>query len=113
MPWMDKKLAQQRLELITLARQPGANRAQLCARFGVSRKTLYKWLGRAAAEPQVEELADRSRRPQHSPRRTAAAIEEQVLELREEEPAWGPRKLKRRLEDLGARELPARSTFAR
>jgi transposase InsO family protein len=107
---MEKTRSQQRLELISLARQPGANHTQLCAQFGVSRKTLYKWLGRAAAEPKMEELEDRSRRPKHSPRRTAAAIEEQVLKLRAEEPVWGPRKLKRRLEDLGATGLPARST---
>src|SRR3954470_14788921 len=93
MPWMQKKLSQQRLELISLARQPGANHTQLCARFGVSRKTLYKWLGRASAEPHLVELEDRSRRPQKSPRRTSRKIEQQVLKLRAEEPAWGPRKL--------------------
>jgi transposase InsO family protein len=111
MPWMQKKLSQQRLELISLARRPGANHTRLCARFGVSRKTLYKWLGRASAQPHLVELEDRSRRPQKSPRRTSKKIEQQVLKLRAEEPAWGPRKLKRRLEDLGARKLPARSTF--
>jgi transposase InsO family protein len=111
MPWMEKKLSQQRLELISLARQPGANHRQLCLRFGVSRKTLYKWLRRASGEPKAEELEDRSRRPKHSPQRTAEAIEQQVLALRAQEPAWGPRKLKRRLEDLGATALPARSTF--
>jgi transposase InsO family protein len=111
MPWMEKKRSQQRLELISLARQPGANHRELCARFGVSRKTLYKWLRRASSEPKTEELEDRSRRPKHSPRRTTKAIEEQVLQLRTQEPAWGPRKLKRRLEDLGSTDLPARSTF--
>ena len=110
MPWMEKQRSQQRLELITLARQPDANHRELCARFGVSRKTLYKWLKRASETPSEAEMKDRSRRPKTSPRQTPVAIEQRVLELRTEEPAWGPRKLKRRLEDLGARELPARST---
>ena len=42
--------------------------------------------------------------------RTAAALEERLAALRAEHPAWGPRKLRRRLEDLGAQELPAPST---
>jgi transposase InsO family protein len=111
MPWMEKKRSEQRLELITLARQPGANHSQLCTRFGVSRPTLYKWLALAPPRPTLADLEDRSRRPKTSPRRTAEAIEQQVLDLRAQEPAWGPRKLKRRLEDLGATHLPAHSTF--
>ena len=53
---------------------------------------------------------DRSRRPKRSPRETCQEMTEVVLELRNEHPAWGPRKLKRRLEDLGREGVPAHST---
>jgi transposase InsO family protein len=85
----------------------------LCRRFGISRKTGYKWLGRAAAggdAPLAGRLADRSRRPAASPARTGEAVERLVADLRAAHPAWGARKLKRRLEDLGHGGVPARST---
>jgi ABC-type spermidine/putrescine transport system permease subunit II len=45
-------------------------------------------------------LADRSRRPQHSPGRRSAAMEGLVLAVRDAHPAWGGRKIRRRLQDL-------------
>jgi transposase InsO family protein len=48
---------------------------------GCSRQTASKWVGRARRR---EALADRSSRPHHSPRRTAAAVEQAVLRARRE-----------------------------
>ena len=56
-------------------------------------------------------LEDRSRRPHTSPERTLEAVRTALLELREKHPAWGPRKLRRRLVDLGLSGLPAHSTI--
>ena len=56
-------------------------------------------------------LADQSRRPRRSPRATPGPPVAAVLALRAEHPSWGPRKLRRRLEDLGHVDLPARSTL--
>jgi transposase InsO family protein len=94
-----------RKEFVMLASCEGANRAALCRRFGISRKTGYKWLERAGSR-----LADESRRPSHSPTRTAVVVEDAILALRDEHPAWGARKLRRRLHDLGWDALPAPST---
>lgn len=111
MPWMTKDTVTLRLEFVSLARAPGANIAELCRRFGISRKSAYKWLARARGAADLgAALVDRSRRPQRSPRRTKVALEERLAALRAEHPAWGPRKLRRRLEDLGVAELPAPST---
>jgi transposase InsO family protein len=55
-------------------------------------------------------LADRSRRPQRSPARTSAEIEELVLAVRDKHPAWGGRKIRRRLQDLGHHGVPSPST---
>src|SRR3954454_8510801 len=96
MPWMTKNTVILRLEFVTLARAPGANVAALCRRFGISRKSGYKWLARVrdAVELGGVILEDRSRRPQHTPRRTSEALEARVVALRTEHPAWGPRKLR-------------------
>ena len=40
----------QRREFVRLAAQEGANRRELCRRFGISPETGYKWLRRATAD---------------------------------------------------------------
>jgi transposase-like protein len=62
-----------RKEFVMLARQPDANISELCRRFEISRKTAYKYLSRYAAKGTAG-LADQSRRPQQSPRRTSMPI---------------------------------------
>jgi transposase InsO family protein len=56
-------------------------------------------------------LHDRSRAPRSSPGKTATAIEAAVIQLRQQHPAWGGRKLRARLKALGHTELPAASTI--
>jgi transposase InsO family protein len=98
-----------RQEFVMLALQEGAKMRELCRRFGVSPKTGYKWIARYARHGTWG-LADESRRPHHSPARTALALERAVLELRDTHPCWGARKLRRRLRDLGWHHLPVPST---
>jgi transposase InsO family protein len=107
MPWNEKNLMDLRREFVALASVEDANRTALCERFGISRKTGYKWLRRAAEGP----LADRSRRPLHTPGRTAAQLEEAVLRAADRHPGWGGRKLKRWLKDQRGIEAPAPSTI--
>ena len=76
----------QREEFVQLARLPEANISELCRRYGISRKTGYKWLGRG-------DLEDRSRRPHDSPSRTPEQLQQQVLAVRARYPAWGARKI--------------------
>jgi transposase InsO family protein len=99
----------QRKELMHLASQPGANRRELARRWGISPKTLYKWLHRYEREG-LAALADQSRRPASSPRRTSSELEQQVLGLRDEYPYWGARKLACLLNGTGQQRLPAPST---
>lgn len=81
-----------RQEFLFLANQPGSNFSQLCQRFGISRKTGYKWRQRYQ-QTGAAGLVDRSRRPQHSPRRSQPAVAEQVLAIRDQY-GWGARKIK-------------------
>jgi transposase InsO family protein len=111
MSWK-KDLMSQRLEFITFARSPNANLAELCRRFQISRKTGYKWL-RRFAEGGVAGLQDRSHRPVCCPMQTPSAFEAKIVVLRTAQPTWGPRKLRRRLLNLGQTELPAVSTVGR
>ena len=99
----------QRYEFVVLAEQAGIPMKELCRRFGISRKTGYKWLERFRAGGR-EALGDRSRRPKRSPAQIAAALATQVIAVRLANPVWGGRKLRRRLQDLGHAPVPAAST---
>ena len=106
MVWMEKSTMSLREEFVALASQDGANKRELCRRFGISPKTGYKWLARAAEDlPAAQALADRSRRPRTSPARSPEAVEQAVLAMRREHPAWGGRKIARRLVDLNQAPL--------
>lgn len=99
-----------RREFVKLATREGANVRELCRRYGISPTTGYKWIDRGADE--TETYQDRSRRPLHSPNRTGEAIEQLILELRDEHPVWNARKIRHLLRrQLGAdQHLPAAST---
>lgn len=100
MPWNTKDAMSLREEFVLLAQQEGANRRELCRRFGISPQTAYKWLARHEQQGRAG-LVDRSKRPKTSPCLTPIGLESLVVELRLSHPYWGGRKLSRRLQDLG------------
>lgn len=110
MPWREHSMAEERAEFVRLALQAGANKSELCRRFGVSRSNAYKWLQRYAAEGDGG-LEERSRRPQRSPARTGEGVEAAVLAVRAESNGiWGGRKIARVLRNRGLAAVPAAST---
>jgi transposase InsO family protein len=111
MPWKEVSVMSQRLEFVQMASSEQANIRHLCRHFNISAPTAYKWLYRFQSG-QPPGLLDRSRRPHHSPRRTAAEIERLVVELRTAHPAWGGRKIHARLIALGHPEVPQPSTIS-
>lgn len=98
MPFQGKEEARE--ELCRLALQKGANRRELCRRYKVKPRILYKWLDRYRQEG-VGGLSNRSRRPHHSPSRTEPEMEAAVLAVRRENPVWGGRKIAATLERQG------------
>ncbi len=110
MSWKESTIMSQRIEFIMFVLQEGSNFSEHCRRFGISRKTGYKFLNRFKEEG-YQGLYDRSRRPEHSPNATQPDIEELILVLRNRHPVWGGRKLKRRLEDMGYRDIPSPGTI--
>ena len=111
MPWRETCAMDERMRFVVAASEDEAVMTEVCAEFGISRQTGYKWLARYRAEG-AEGLQDRSRAPI---RHGLARDEELVaaaLALRERHPTWGPKKLRKKLAD-GLPEVapPARSTI--
>jgi len=108
MPWKAWTAMSLRLEFVNFAMNEDSNISELCRRFEVSRKTGYKWINRyRAGDP----LSDQSRKPHTSPQKTGNDLEQAVLRVRQLHPAWGGRKIQRRLENLGWPAVPAPSTI--
>jgi transposase InsO family protein len=64
----------------------------LCERFGISRKTGYKWVERYEKSGLVS-LSDQSRAPLSHPHAVSTELTKVILDARERHPNWGPKKL--------------------
>ena len=110
MPWKEASLMDQRRDFVIHHSRGLWSVTELCERFGVSRKTGYKWIERYESEGLCG-LEDQSRRPHTSPYATPEPVVEALLQLRRRRPKWSAKKL---LWQLGQREpewlLPAVST---
>jgi putative transposase len=83
---------------------------ELCARYGISRKTGYKWLARFEAHGRPG-LVDRSHAPHVCPHQIPREVAQLIVAARRAHPSWGPRKLLAWLEPRHPElELPAVST---
>jgi len=110
MPFEIRTVMEQRLEMVKLAMQPGANLSQLSKRYNVSRRVLYKWLNRYSQEG-LPGLADQSKRPHVSPLQTDISMEKKIIDLRRQNPEWGARKLRAILQREGKEGTPSQSTI--
>lgn len=110
MPWRERLPMDERVQFISDYQRQLFTMTDICDRYGVSRKTGYKWIARYAADGAAG-LAMRSSRPQHSPQATASPVVKAIVALRKRYPSWGGKKI---LAVLGEREptwaLPAIST---
>ncbi len=93
MPWKTMDVREQRVRFVVAAYRREKTLAELCREFGISRPVGYEWLKRYR-QGGVAAIAEGSRRPQHSPRRTNEKVEQRVVELRQRYPDWGSRKLR-------------------
>ena len=103
----------ERLQFIQDAQSDHFTMAELCARYGISRRIGYKWLSRFAEEGK-RGLANRSRAPHACPHRIRPIVADLLCEFRRSHPDWGARKLLKVL--LGRHpeieDWPAASTTA-
>lgn len=116
MPWKVKDAMSLKREFVELGLKAEANFTDLCRRYGISRKTGYKWLNRYEKE-NWEGLKEKSRRPHHSPLQSDKAAEALAVEVRQDHPVWGARKIRvemgKRMEEKGIEgvKIPASSTL--
>ncbi len=92
MPWSEMSPMDQKTQFIADYRRGLFSLAELCRRFGISRKTGYKWIERYETLG-VTGLSDRSRRPNSCPHETEPKIVEAILCARRRHPTWGAKKL--------------------
>ena len=104
---METDLLRERQRFIEAWQSGQWSMSELCARFGISRPTGYKWRDRAAAG---DALTDRSHATRCCPHRTASGVEALLVAARRQY-GWGAKKLltvlSRRHPQLA---WPARST---
>lgn len=106
MPWESKTVEEIRKEFV-LAAEKTNNFSSLCREFGITRRTGYKWVSRyKAGQP----LTDISRCPSVTPNRTPHEIEMMIVNLRNENPGWGAKTLKKVLENQGYDNIPCVKT---
>lgn len=110
MPWEIQTVTMIRDEFVVMAKNSQISFSELCARYKISRKTGYKWLERYESEGKSG-LNNRSKAPLAVPSKTGKDIEERVVSVRLKYPAWGGRKIRRHLQDIGHAEVPASSTI--
>lgn len=116
MPWRQVDAMTERRQFIRDARQRLVTFTDLCALYGISRVTGYKWLERANASG-LDFLQELSRRPHTCPHATPPVLQARLLEARRRHPTWGPRKLLALMHRQERRQgtafaWPARSTVA-
>jgi putative transposase len=111
MPWSVADLMSIRLEFVAEVLAHRRPFTVLCAQYGISDKTGYKWLARfTTGGPPA--LADGAHRAQSCPHRTPLAQREALLAARRAHPTWGARKLRAMLQDQQpAQHWPAASTI--
>ncbi|HEX2611404.1 MAG TPA: IS481 family transposase [Gemmatimonadales bacterium] len=111
MPWDETTRMSQRLRFIIDFESCQSTMTALCERYGISRKTGYKWAERYAKEGPGG-LEDRPHLAKSFPHQLGAAKVEGILSLRHRFPRWGPRKLQAWLERHHPEESwPAASTI--
>ena len=106
MPWRTESVMDQRVEFVIRARKRDETVSALCREYEISRPTGYLWLNRHQEVGSITGLAEHSRRPLHSPRRTGEEIEAAVLALRDKT-GWGGPKIAKVLEGQGLQVAPA------
>ena len=93
MPWTEMLPMDQRQHFLQAHLTGQYRMTELCAHYGISRKTGYKWIARFAANGRAG-LIDQSRAPHHCPHKITPALAEQLCQARSAHPDWGPRKLR-------------------
>jgi hypothetical protein len=92
MPCKTMDVEEQKVRFVVAATRQERSFSALCQEFGISRPTGCLWRKRYQ-EAGLAGIAEQSRRPWQSPTRTAAELEQRVVQMRQRYPDWGASKL--------------------
>ena len=110
MPWKETCWMEERVRFVMeFGGEVEPSLASMCRRYGVSRKTGYKWLERYA-RGGVLALEDRPPVAARPAGRLPLELEDLIVGLRKEHSDWGPKKLRPLLVGRWQGPLPAEST---
>lgn len=110
MPWSRTSAVSQRLQLLALLESEAITKSEAARRFGVSRKTVYKWLDRYKREGPGA-LEDRDPVAERIRHKLPAEVVARVLAIRKEHPTWGPKKIRSCLSEHCFWRVPAASSI--
>lgn len=111
MPFQETCVVDERARFIQDVQRSQHSVAELCRRYGISRKTGYKWLKRWWAEGPAG-LEDRSSRPRSCPWATPREVVGAILHVRRRYPDYGAKKIRWYLErNRPELELPSLTTI--
>ena len=99
MPWKETSVMNERVRMVSEYFSGEYSISDLARRYGVSRKSVYKWLERHEEESWGG-LADLSRAPHSHPNALSAEMERRILEWKRERPLWGAPKIHAKLVEL-------------
>jgi transposase InsO family protein len=83
MPWKEVKPMEQKVLFIADYLREVSSITELCAYYGISRKTGYKWIQRYE-QLGMDGLSEQSRSPATSPTKTPYRIQQAIIELRQQ-----------------------------
>jgi len=112
MPWRELKPMEQKVLFIADYLRGTSNFSSLCTRYGISRKTGYKWVARYD-EQGIEGLEEHSRRPHQCPHQTPYRLQQAIIELRTQGHSRpGPKKIQQLLQQRHPNEVtPSQTTI--
>lgn len=93
MPWEEICSMDARMSFLVQVNESDESFAALCRRYGISRKTGYKWVERYEQQGPAG-LKDRPPLAIHHPDRVPEALVDILVATRKEHPFWGPKKLR-------------------
>src|SRR5262249_61558363 len=92
MPWMETEPMKERMRFVAEVERGLYSMSELCERYGISRRTGYKWLDRYEAKGPAG-LQERGRAPHHCPHRLDSAMGAAIGGARPQHPSWGARQV--------------------
>lgn len=112
MPWKEVRPMEQKVLFMADYLRQLSSFTDLCAQYGISRKTGYKWVERFKSSG-LDGLNERSRRPVHHPLQIPYQIQQSIIELRQQyQITPGAKKLQTLLTQRYPNEvIPSKSTI--